>query len=68
MHKWLWVLHEDHHRKRPGFFEKNDAFFNFPLFPSMLLLLVGTTKPIHWMVCVGAGIALYEQLILLFTI
>ena len=27
MHGFLWYLHEDHHRPRPGFFEKNDAFF-----------------------------------------
>ena len=27
MHGFLWNLHEDHHRPRPGIFEKNDAFF-----------------------------------------
>jgi beta-carotene 3-hydroxylase len=42
MHKWLWVLHEDHHKKSTGFFEKNDAFFLIFAIPSMLLLLFGT--------------------------
>ena len=27
MHGFLWYLHEDHHQKSDGFFEKNDAFF-----------------------------------------
>ena len=27
MHGFLWYLHEDHHRKGKGFFEKNDTFF-----------------------------------------
>ena len=27
MHGFLWYLHEDHHKKGAGFFEKNDAFF-----------------------------------------
>jgi beta-carotene 3-hydroxylase len=25
MHGLLWYLHKDHHKPRPGFFEKNDA-------------------------------------------
>jgi len=59
MHKWLWFLHEDHHTKSPGFFEKNDAFFLIFAIPSILLLLFGTMKGIYWMVSIGAGIALY---------
>ncbi|MDB5190766.1 MAG: beta-carotene hydroxylase [Segetibacter sp.] len=59
MHNWLWYLHKDHHVKEPGFFEKNDAFFLIFAIPSMLLILFGTTKPNYYMVCIGAGIALY---------
>lgn len=29
MHGFLWYLHEDHHQKGSGFFEKNDFFFSF---------------------------------------
>jgi len=35
MHGKLWVLHEDHHKREPGFFEKNDAFFVIFALPSM---------------------------------
>lgn len=59
MHKWLWFLHEDHHVKEPGFFEKNDAFFLIFAIPSMLLILYGTVKHVSWATCIGAGIALY---------
>ena len=59
MHKWLWFLHEDHHTKRPGFFEKNDAFFLIFAIPSILLLLFGTLNGEYWLVSIGAGIALY---------
>jgi beta-carotene 3-hydroxylase len=59
MHKWLWVLHEDHHKKQPGFFEKNDAFFLIFAIPSILLFLFGTMDQKYWMVCIGLGILLY---------
>ena len=59
MHKFLWFLHEDHHVKEPGFFEKNDAFFLIFAIPSMLLFLFGTLNGMGWMVSIGAGIALY---------
>lgn len=59
MHKWLWYLHEDHHKKGPGFFEKNDAFFLIFAIPSILLLLFGTINHNYWMVSIGAGIAFY---------
>ena len=44
MHGFLWYLHEDHHKKGPGFFEKNDAFFVIFAIPSFLCILVGTLK------------------------
>jgi beta-carotene 3-hydroxylase len=59
MHKWLWYLHEDHHKGSPGFFEKNDAFFLIFAIPSFLLILLGTLNEVYWAVCIGAGIALY---------
>ena len=59
MHSFLWNLHEDHHKKKPGFFEKNDAFFLIFAVPSMLLFLFGTLNDVWWMISIGAGIALY---------
>ena len=59
MHKWLWYLHEDHHKGAPGFFEKNDAFFLIFAIPSFLLILFGSIYQVYWAVSIGAGIALY---------
>lgn len=59
MHKWLWFLHEDHHQKTPGFFEKNDAFFLIFAIPSFLCILLGSLNQAYWVVSIGAGIALY---------
>lgn len=59
MHGFLWYLHEDHHKKRPGFFEKNDAFFFIFAIPSFLCILLGTLNENWWAVSIGAGIAMY---------
>lgn len=60
MHGFLWVLHEDHHRKRPGFFEKNDAFFVIFAVPSMLCILSGTLNAsLWWLQALGFGIMAY---------
>jgi beta-carotene 3-hydroxylase len=60
MHGFLWYLHEDHHRKRPGFFEKNDAFFVIFAIPSMLLIFFGTFKADLWFLQpIGFGIMAY---------
>lgn len=59
MHGFLWYLHEDHHKKGPGFFEKNDAFFLIFAIPSWLCLMYGLQLEIYWMAAIGAGIALY---------
>ena len=59
MHGFLWTLHEDHHNKRPGFFERNDAFFVIFAVPSFLLILIGTIVPIYWMQALGFGIMAY---------
>jgi beta-carotene 3-hydroxylase len=59
MHGFLWYLHEDHHQKGPGFFEKNDAFFVIFAIPSWLCIMLGSMNQVYWVVSIGAGIALY---------
>jgi beta-carotene 3-hydroxylase len=59
MHGFLWVLHEDHHHKGPGFFEKNDAFFLIFAIPSWLLIMLGVIFQAYWSIAIGAGITLY---------
>lgn len=59
MHGFLWYLHEDHHKKRPGFFEKNDAFFVIFAIPSFLCILFGTLDEIYWLQALGFGVMAY---------
>lgn len=59
MHGLLWYLHKDHHQKEDGFFEKNDAFFLIFATPCIMLLWLGVTGPVPWMIFVGIGIFLY---------
>ncbi len=59
MHGFLWVLHEDHHKKEDGFFEKNDLFFVIFAIPSWLCIMLGSIHQIYWVVAIGAGIAMY---------
>ena len=59
MHGVLWKLHQDHHQKGPGFFEKNDAFFLIFAIPSWLLIMFGLQYKWYWMAAVGSGITLY---------
>jgi beta-carotene 3-hydroxylase len=59
MHGFLWYLHEDHHQKGPGFFEKNDAFFIIFAIPSWLCIMLGSMNQVYWVVSIGAGIAMY---------
>lgn len=59
MHGFLWYLHEDHHKKGEGFFEKNDAFFIIFAIPSMLSIMFGTFYHMGWLAAIGAGIAMY---------
>jgi len=59
MHGFLWRLHEDHHRKGPGFFEKNDAFFLIFAVPAFLCMLLGNIYDNYWAISIGAGITLY---------
>jgi beta-carotene 3-hydroxylase len=61
MHGFLWYLHEDHHRVRPGFFEKNDAFFVIFAVPSFLCILNGTLswETLWFLQPLGFGIMAY---------
>ncbi len=59
MHGFLWYLHEDHHKKGPGFFEKNDAFFIIFAIPGWLCIMLGSMNEKWWVVSIGAGIAMY---------
>src|SRR5678809_939978 len=59
MHGLLWYLHEDHHKKTSGVFEKNDAFFLIFSIPSILCIGLGVRGGIIWLTAIGAGIALY---------
>jgi beta-carotene 3-hydroxylase len=59
MHGFLWHLHEDHHKKGKGFFEKNDAFFIIFAIPSWLCIMLGSMNGAYWVVSIGAGITLY---------
>lgn len=59
MHGFLWYLHEDHHKKGSGFFEKNDWFFVIFAIPSWLCIMLGSMSQVYWVVAIGAGIALY---------
>ncbi len=59
MHGFLWYLHEDHHKKGPGFFEKNDAFFLIFSIPSILCIFVGTYDNKSWLAAIGTGVAMY---------
>ena len=59
MHGFLWYLHEDHHKKYPGFFEKNDWFFFIFAIPSWLCIMLGIQHEQYWIACIGAGLALY---------
>jgi len=59
MHGFLWYLHEDHHKKGPGFFEKNDAFFLIFAIPCWLCIMLGIQFQVYWVAAIGSGIALY---------
>lgn len=59
MHGFLWYLHEDHHQKGSGFFEKNDAFFFIFAIPSWLCIMLGSMSRAYWVVSIGVGITLY---------
>jgi beta-carotene 3-hydroxylase len=59
MHGSMWFFHEDHHAHKPGFFEKNDAFFLIFAVPSAGCFITGSMAGGDFRVWIGAGIAAY---------
>lgn len=59
MHGFMWYFHEDHHRKTPGFFEKNDIFFIIFALPSILLINIGVFLDYPSLLSIGLGILAY---------
>jgi len=60
MHGFLWYLHKDHHQHKPGFWEKNDAFFLIFAIPSAACYILGSAiAPMLPLFFVGVGISLY---------
>ncbi len=61
MHGFLWVLHEDHHVKKPdhGVIEHNDSFFLVFAIPSMILFALWSFNGYGWALHIALGIALY---------
>lgn len=64
MHKYVmhgigWYFHRDHHKTKPGVFEKNDVFFLIFAIPSWLFMMFGMMHGNDWKLYVGIGIAIY---------
>jgi beta-carotene 3-hydroxylase len=59
MHGLMWFFHEDHHVRKPGFFEKNDTFFLIFAVPSASCFISGSLAGGDFRVWIGTGIALY---------
>ena len=59
MHGFLWSLHQSHHQKSRGFFEKNDLYFLIFATPGILLIVSGVSAGFDWKFFSGLGIALY---------
>ena len=59
MHGFMWYWHEDHHRKKPKRFEKNDIFFVIFASPCMALLISNLWYPSLYTSAIGFGIMLY---------
>lgn len=68
LHRWvfhgpLWKIHESHHVKRHGTFERNDAFSAFFTVVAIVLLIVGLPDPLHSVAFpVGLGMTAYGML------
>ncbi len=59
MHGFMWFWHEDHHRKKPKVFEKNDIFFVIFASPCMTLLISNLWFPSVMTAAIGFGIMFY---------
>ena len=57
MHGFLWVLHEDHHKKdHDSWFERNDAFFIFYALVSIGFFLLWQNNILQIGLAIGLGI------------
>ena len=59
MHGFLWSLHQSHHQKSRGFWEKNDLYFLIFATPGAALIMSGVNAGFDWKFFLGLGIALY---------
>ncbi|NNE31347.1 MAG: beta-carotene hydroxylase [Winogradskyella sp.] len=60
MHGFLWSLHKDHHHKdHNSWFERNDAFFIFYAFVSIICFYLWNYEGIWYTLPIGLGILLY---------
>lgn len=59
MHGFLWVLHEDHHRRHSGKLEKNDLFTLFFSLIGASLLMLGISGGFNILFYLGVGVTLY---------
>jgi beta-carotene 3-hydroxylase len=59
MHGFLWILHEDHHRPRGGWFQKNDLFTLFFSSIAITFFLLGNITSSFVYTAVGIGVTLY---------
>ena len=60
MHGFLWVLHEDHHKKdHDSWFERNDAFFIFYALVSVGFFLLWQNNILQIGLAIGLGIFAY---------
>ncbi|MFP9117928.1 beta-carotene hydroxylase [Flavobacterium sp. RNTU_13] len=60
MHGFLWVLHEDHHKKdHDSWFERNDAFFIFYALVSIGFFLLWQNNILQIGLAIGLGIFAY---------
>lgn len=72
MHRWVmhgpgWFLHASHHRPRTGLWEWNDLYFVIFALPSIVMLAGGVRWGWgDWATAIGAGIATYGMIYLIF--
>jgi beta-carotene 3-hydroxylase len=59
MHKWLWVLHEDHHNSHDHPLEKNDLFAAVFAIPGWLFIMFGVMDGCDYKLYIGIGVTLY---------
>lgn len=59
MHGFMWFLHKDHHHGSDGVLEKNDGFILLFASPAILLLYLGISTNLLYLISMGIGITIY---------